>query len=356
MSFVRTNRNISAAVSTGYTAEQLFGVVIDLIRDIYDEAGVKKASALPVSEKKKLLTTMHSLSKVIVDVYTQNRDGLSEFVDEEFQEEISQRAEAIMKQEAELASIAGEIAAEEEKQSRLNAILEKTVSRRGHLLNVKEECDAIQTRIDQMNDAALDAMAAKKIAMEAELASRQKRADVLALEHASIQSSLDKLEEKLNGLNNTLVAIRKRHEELKAEEASTTEETTRMEESIRTVQIKLEKAKQRIGDFPAFSERINSEYQEIQMQMTVMLNALSSARSDAFLTGNLFSHSGGITLAPETEPDRAIAEKRFNNWDEMETWFAELEKRINDLLAVFSLTLKAMVNQAESITAPQDEK
>ena len=69
MSFIRTSRNISAIPKTGCTAEQLFGVVIDLIRDIYDEAGVKKASALPVNEKKKLLTTMHSLSKVIVDVY-----------------------------------------------------------------------------------------------------------------------------------------------------------------------------------------------------------------------------------------------------------------------------------------------
>ena len=356
MSFIRTIRNISAIPTEGYTAEQLLGVVIDLIRDVYDEAGVKKASALPVKEKKKLLTTMHSLSKVIVDVYAQNQEGLADFVDEDFREEISERAAAIVAQEQSLTGIVSEIAIEEEKQSRLNVLLEEITSRRGHLLTVKEECDAIQQRIDQLNDTALDEMAAKKVTMEAELAQRTARAEELAADQAQLQSELEILEKCFTALTASLETVRKQHEALKAEETSATEEMARLEESVETVRVQLEEAKQRIGDLPAINERINTEYQEIQMQMTVMLNALNSAKSDAFLTENLYALPGsGNAVTVENYPDLSIAGKKINNWNELEAWFAELEERINGLLEVLRTMLAVLVEKAESITAQKDQ-
>lgn len=356
MSFIRTGRNISAVPETGYTAEQFLGILLDLVRDVYEEAGVKKASVLPVDDKKKLLTTMHSLSKILVDMYASNQDGIGEFVDEDFREEISQRANALMVQEATLASVAAEIAAEEEKQIRLNAILEEVTSRRGHLLTVKEECDAIQQRIDQLNDTALDEMAAKKVILEAELAQRTARAEELAADQAQLQSETEALEERLTALNTSLEAVREQHEALKAEEASATEEKARLEESIEAVRVQLEEAKQRIGDLPAISERINTEYQEIQMQMTVMLNALNSAKSDAFLTENLYALPGSSNaFTVENYPDLAIAGKKINSWNELEAWFAELEERIDGLLEVLRTMLSVLVKKAESITAQKDQ-
>ena len=93
------------------------------------------------------------------------------------------------------------------------------------------------------------------------------------------------------------------------------------------------------------------------MQMTVMLNAINSAKTDEFLTENLYAAAGADgALTVENYPDLALAGQTIHNWDELEQWFAQLQERIEGLLEVLRQTLAELVNKAQSITAKKDTK
>ena len=354
MSFERTKGSITNLSGGNISADDLLDMLVCVTRDVYDENKVTNVAALQVNDQSVLLKKMYNLIKMILVIYDGNKEGVIQF-SERIRNEYSQSVESLAMYDSILAGIMDDISREEQKRSELQAVLADVEARRGHLLTVKEECDAIQQRIDQLNDTALDEMAAKKVTMEAELSQRTARAEELAAEQAQLQSELEALEERLTALTASLEAVREQHEALKEEEASATEEKARLEESIETGRVQPEEATQRIGDLPAISERINTEYQEIQMQMTVMLNALNSAKSDAFLTENLYALPGSSNaFTVENYPDLAIAGKKINNWNELEAWFAELEERIDGLLEVLRTMLAVLVEKAESITAQKD--
>lgn len=354
MSFERTKGSIINLSGGNISADDLLDMLVCVTRDVYDENKVTNVAALQVNDQSVLLKKMYNLIKMIRVIYDGNKDGIVQF-SERIRNEYNQSVESIAMYDSTLTGIMGDISREEQKRSELQAVLADVEARRGHLLTVKEECDAIQQRIDQLNDTALDEMAAKKVTMEAELAQRTARADELAADQAQLQSQLEALEERLTALNASLDAVREQHEALNAEEASATEEKAHLEESIETVRLQLEEARQHIGDLPTISERINAEYQEIQMQMTVMMNALNSAKNDAFLAENLYALPGSSNaFTVDNYPDLAIAGKKISNWNEVETWFAELEERIDGLLEVLRTMLAVLVKKAESITAQKD--
>lgn len=356
MSFERTKGSIINLSGGNISADDLLDMLVCVTRDVYDENKVTSPAALPVNDQAVLLKKMYNLIKMILVIYDGNREGIARF-GERIRGEYHRSVESLTVSASVLCGIMEDISREEETRAKLQEQLEAVEARRGHLLSVKEECDAIQESIDRLNDEALDEMASQKAEMEAELAQRSARAEVLSGEHAALRADLDELETRLGSLNAALAAVRARHDTLKAEEAAAIDEKANLEASIQNVRTQLEEARRRIGDLPAASERMNAEFQEMQIQMTVMLNALNSARSDAFLAENLYALPGaGKAFTVDNYPDLAIAGQTIRNWDEMEAWFSQLAERINGLQEVLRTMLACLVRNAENITAKKEQK
>lgn len=356
MSFERTKGSIINLSGGNISADDLLDMLVCVARDVYDENQVTNPAALPVKDQSILLKKMYNLIKMILVIYEGNQDGVAQF-SARIRGEYSQAVERLAVNDSVLSGILEDISREEQKRGELQDLLADVQARRGHLLSVKEECDAIQERIDRLNDEALDEMVSRKAEMEAELAQRSARAEALSGEHAALRANLDALEERLGSLNSALAAVRERHEALEAEETAAIQEKAHLEARMETLRGQLEEARQRVGDLPAVTEGLDAEYREIQMQMTVMLNALNSARSDAFLEENLYALPGaGKALTVENYPDLAVAGKKISSWEELETWFAELEERIGGLLEVLRAALAAMIQKAEGITARKEQK
>lgn len=356
MSFERTKGSITSLSGGNISADDLLDMLVCVTRDVYDANKVTNPAALRVNDQTVLLKKMYNLIKMILVIYNGSKEGISQF-SQKIRSDYAQAIESLTANEAMLSDIEERISREEQTRAALREMLEDVEVSRGHLQAVKEECDAIQTKIDRLSDPALDKMAAKKSAMEAELLKRQAQAAALTKDQAKLQNDLDKVNAHVAELETALTALREQHAAVQAEALTLTEEKNRLEASITTLRAQVEEAKQRLGDLPALRDQVDEEHQQIQMQMTVMLNALNSAKHDAFLTENLYALPGSSkAFTVENYPDLAIAGKKINNWDELDAWFGELEARIGGLLEVLRQMLEVLVKTSESITARTDSE
>ncbi len=349
MSFERTRGSITNLSGGNISADDLLDMLVCVTRDVYDENNITTPAALRVTDQTVLLKKMYNLMKMILVIYDGNKDGIGQF-SERIRGEYSQAAQCLATHETELAGILHDITQQELARTQLTDAVAETETRRAHLLAVKEEYEAMQRRLDQLNDSALDEMAAEKASLEAELAQRSAQADTLTAGLAGLRAQLEEM-------NTAVRAARANWEELSAETTAAAEEKARLEAGSEGLRIQLEETRRSLASLPGISEDVQAEYREVQMQMTVMRNALNSARSDAFLAENLYTLSGpGGALTVENYPDLAIAGKKIYTWNELEAWFAELNARINGLLNVQQTAIAALVKQAESITSGSDRQ
>lgn len=356
MSFERTKGSITNLSGRKISADDLLDMLVCVTRDVYEENHVTSPTALQVVDQGVLLKKMYNLIKMVLAIYDGNQDGIVQF-SERIRGEYTRSIENIAVYETVISGLLEEMEHEEEKRNALQVLHADVEERRGHLLTVKEECNVLQRRIDELNDSRLDEMAARKETLEAELASHSARAQELNSEQAALQADLDAAEERVATLVGAIAGLREQLSGLQSEESSAREEKNHLEQSIDYVKARLEEARQQIGNLPILSKKIQDEYQEIQIQLTVMLNAFNSAKSDAFLAENLFALPGSSKVfTVDSYPDLAICGKRINNWAELENWFAELEQRISGLLEVLRSMLAVLVDKSESITSKKDQE
>lgn len=354
MSFERTKGSITSLSGGNISADDLLDMLVCVTRDVFDANKITNAAALRVNDQTVLLKKMYNLMKMILVIYNGNQAGITQF-SEKIRANYAQAIESLTANEALLSEIEDNLSREEQTRAALREMLADVDVSRSQLLAVKEECDAIQAKLDRLNDPALDEMAVRKTAMEAELLKRQSQAEALTKDQAKLQVDLDKVDAHVTELETTLTALREQQAALQAEDLALVEEKSRLEESIATLRAQIEEAKQRLGDLPATRDQVDEAYQQIQMQMTVMLNALNSAKNDTFLTENLYALPGSSkAFTVDNYPDLAIAGKKIKNWDELEAWFGELEARIDGLLEVLRRMLEVLVKTSESITARTD--
>ena len=90
---------------------------------------------------------------------------------------------------------------------------------------------------------------------------------------------------------------------------------------------------------------------ELQAELTAMINVCSSIRNDTFLQEALYQTSKeekGFSV--KSHPDYAVAAKEINDSQKLQEWFEEMDQRINGLLNVYKMMLQKAVQKSEALT------
>ena len=260
MSFEKTMGSIKNLTGEVIGADEMMEMLVCVCQVVYKQNGVKNAALLPVKNQSLLLKKMHSLMRMILSVYSGNRDGLDQFL-ESIRNDYEATVDKLTDCDNAVSSIEEETAKLEASRSELLSSKEALEERRGHLLSLNDECKAIQQRIDRLSDPALDGL-------------------------------------------------------------------------------------------PLEKERLSAELCDLETKMTMIINAINSAKNDIVLSNSLLSDSDeSRTLTIAASPDLGIIERDIRSWEDLDNWFERIMQRASALLDAGAAVLNNVVIQAESLTA-----
>lgn len=353
MSFERTRGSITNLSGTNVSVDALLDMLVCVTRDVYENNQVTNVSAMKVEDQSAMLKKLYNLQKMLMTIYEDNRSGVSQF-GERIRNDFARITGSLNENENLIEGLLGEIEQTEVKQRELRDSYQEVEKRRGHLLSVKHDCDELNRKIDELNDAKLDEMAVTRDELKKELTVRWEKAGVLKGEIDSLQDQLGKAQEKADGLKAEIRDLQQGIRSLENEEQENLDRKAELERTIEQTKLRLEEAKRQLADFPELARQITEEYEVLKAQMTVMLNAVNSAKSDEFLREHLFG--GGTIFGTGSQPDLGLASRKLSTWKEMEDWFNQLQQRIDGLLEVYRAVMAELVTQAENITEKTEKK
>lgn len=354
MRFERTKGSLMNLASGEISADALLDMLVRVTQDVYEANYVTRASALHVADQKSLLMNLHNLSTTLLAIFQSNPDAVNQFPTF-IQSKIRNSMAELSEKEGILSGIMEEIRQEEANQKKLLELQQEIEKRRGHLLSVKEDCIAIQQRMDELNDVHLDEMAEEKKKLETELNVRESKAQTLTEQKTQLQETLNQTQARINAVQEQISAVQKDLAEHETAERQAQTQLAEMESRMKEIAVNLEQMQTQIQEIPERNTRMLEEYQEVKAKLLVIRNAINSARNDILLPGNLFAanKNGGTLTVPEAA-DLAIVRQEFEDWNEMIRWFTTVDQRVNDLLEVYRFTMAEMVKQAEALTSQKD--
>ncbi|MBQ4563985.1 MAG: hypothetical protein IJA58_05845 [Lachnospiraceae bacterium] len=353
MSFERTKGSITNLSGTKVSVDALLDMLVCVTRDVYENNQVTNVSAMAVDDQSAMLKKLYNLLKLLLTVYEDNQSGVSQFGDR-IRNDFARITGSLAENEELIESLVKEIEQNEAYERELRDSHKEVELRRGHLLNVKNECDELTRKIDELNDSKLDEMAETRDELKAELTVREEKAAVLKGECDVTRAQLDQAEEKTDALKAEIASLERNIRALENEERENLEKKAELERTIEQVKTRLAEAKQQLAEFPEKAKAINDEYEDVQAQMTAMLNALNSVKADCLMKNHLFS--GGASIATQNHPEMELVSQQLRTWQEMEEWFSNLQERMDALSEVYRAVLAQLVKQAENITGKPESK
>lgn len=354
MRFERTKGSLMNLASGEISADALLDMLVRVTQDVYEANYVTRASALHVADQKSLLMNLHNLSTTLLTIFQSNPDAVNQFPSF-IQSKIRGSMAELSEKEGILSGIMEEIRQEETNQKKLRELQQEIEKSRGHLLSVKEACIAIQQRIDELNDVHLDDMAEEKKKLETELNVRESKAQTLTEQKTQLREALDQTQNRINAVQEQVSAAQRDLTERETTERQMQMQLEEMASRMKEIAVNLEQMQIQMQEIPERNTRMMEEYQEVKAKLTMIRNAINSARNDILLPGNLFNaNKNGGSLSVQEITDLAIAQQKFEDWNEMIQWFAVVDQRVNDLLEVYRCTMAEMVKQAETLTSQKN--
>ena len=354
MRFERTKGSLMNLASGEISADALLDMLVRVTQDVYEANYVTRASALHVADQKSLLMNLHNLSTTLLTIFQSNPDAVNQFPTF-IQSKIRSSMAELSEKEGILSGIMEEIRQEETNQKKLLELQQEIEKRRGHLLSVKEDCITIQQRIDELNDVHLDEMAEEKKKLGTELNVRECKVQTLVEQKTQLQEDLDQAQARVAAVMNQVEAVQRDLTERETAERQAQMQLEEMESRMKEIAMNLERMQTQMQEIPERNTQMMEEYQEAKAKLTMVRNAINSARNDILLPGNLFAaNKSGGTLSVQETADLAIARQEFEDWNEMIQWFEAVDQRVNDLLEVYRFTMAEMVKQAETLTSQQN--
>lgn len=354
MRFERTKGSLMNLASGEISADALLDMLVRVTQDVYEANYVTRASALHVADQKSLLMNLHNLSTTLLTIFQSNPGAVNQFPTF-IQGKIRSSMAELSETEGLLSSITEEIRQEETNQKKLRELQQEIEKSRGHLLSVKEDCIAIQQRIDELNDVHLDDMAEEKKKLETELNVRESKAQTLTEQKTQLWEALDQTQNRINAVQEQVSAAQRDLTERETTERQVQMQLEEMASRMKEIAVNLEQMQIQMQEIPERNTRMMEEYQEAKAKLTMIRNAINSARNDILLPGNLFAaNKNGGALSVQETTDLSIAQQKFEDWNEMIQWFAAVDQRVNDLLEVYRGTMAEMVKKAETLTSQKN--
>ena len=124
------------------------------------------------------------------------------------------------------------------------------------------------------------------------------------------------------------------------------------EEEIAALQKKLAEYKEWMSLFPSQKKDLEEKLSEEKAKHVSLINAWTSTRSDEYVKETLFKLPGTAdAFTVESYPDLAVVGTDMSDITMLETWFEQIQNRIDGLLNLQETMVRTVVEQAEKITS-----
>lgn len=355
MRFERTKGSIANLSSGDISANDLLDMLVRTTQDVFEANHITKATALEVTDQSALIMNLYNLANTLLALFMKNQDGLSSFPSF-IQGKIRSAETELEDKEAVLSVMNTQIREEEAVQKKLRCLLQNVESRRGHLLSVREECESLRARIEELNDPRLDKMGLEKTALEKDLAERKEKYRFLTDKTNGLRQELDEWTGRIATLQDNIRFQTDELGKLKTKQQEKQTELSGLEDTVRQAQGRLAQLQTELEELPQKHTDCLNAYREARNRVTIICNAVNSARNDTLLRENLFSkNQGSLPLPSGIRSDLAVAEKEIADWESLNGWLGNMEQRIFDLLEVYRGAAAEMVERAENLTAEKDQ-
>lgn len=335
MSFDRTSAYIKS-ITDDIGVEQILEMMTLVLEDAYEMQQVNSIADLKIdddTEKKELYAKKFNR---IVNALMASYDSVNSDLND-IRESLKLRMVESNKKITEIKEEFSVIVADVTKLESEKAILEETQKQlceeRGHMLSIGEECKKLEEQIRILSDSELDKKAEEKEKLEADLAARKNKFDVIENEKNNLLKEFIKSE-------NDITELQKEKEELESKEKMLLKQKSELEENIAVLQKNVREYEEWVEKYPDMS----AELQEKNAEILLAINAVESTMSEDFIKENLFEIPNiGDNLS-------VVANSQFENVEQLKQWFNDMGNRISGMIGIYEKMLGVLSKHSKQLT------
>jgi chromosome segregation ATPase len=295
------------------------------IRDALAHNKTADVATLRVDDAFQFIKQLYPVSGAIAKLYAEHADMLREvYSDDKFRAKIQSIFEETARAARELEAINDKIREQEEANRKSADELAKLERARGHLLTAEAQCAELRAKIDRLNDPALDEIAKKRGALEAELGTRQRR-------ETELLAAIEILKEKIAAQDRDIEALHGKERALRDQTETLTEESDRLEKAGAEESEKLAALKAQIEQYRASREtfekrfaELDRERAELESRMNIYIDAWKAEQGQAF-SHNIANYDD---LAREMDAEREALERVFSEYGRQLKSIVDLSEKL----------------------------
>ena len=352
MSFTGTTNSITALENkpTPISTDELLKMMEVVAEDVFEHNHVEPSiSNLRPNDRKKVLLSSLRLLNTLIAVCEDNQEGIAE-LSSLIQRKLNTARKEAEGWQQELSAMSTQIAAAQQEESQLQAQFDRLNAQRGHLLTIRQQCDDIRAKIQVLSDARLDQLAQEKQKLDAEFSRRHSIAAQCKEALREVRENLTRQQETLDELNAQINAKSADLTSCQSDLTAAMEEKDRLTTQIESVTQQHKALQEWLEGFPAWSEKLRKELQELQGRSTLLLNIWNSGWSDQFL-------SAGLEKLPADSRGRILERFStpfggFRSLSELEDWFRSICQCVRELMGQCEERLQVLVDESRKLSQP----
>lgn len=327
------------------TLEVLFGLFSAAMDDTKAVSESGSVSSVRIGDEDNYIKRLIAVINMIEQAnQTHNIDFSS--ISTRRKEKYEKLSENIRKACSESEGLEKQIEDASKKQDELTEIKSKLEQERGHLLHIKQDCEAIQAGIDRLNDPYLDGLAQEKEELEKQASALQEKERALIEEIQQAKDALSEIETQHRQSENELAETRKEHERLAVTIEQNKEIKAGLEKGIENQKKEVDAFQNWQKDF----ERRNRELNDTVNQISSLVRACDSlVKNDSFVKDVADEKGIGFFLSDEDKNAIIFDGGNIRNIQDLAKYLDSLKVRVDSLMELYQRVFAGFQKQSESI-------
>ena len=182
------------------SAEELVETLNYVFDDVMDANNCDDVCDLKVVDTEGFIRKLNSLTRDLLAIYDANTGTIND-LDESIKSSAQKVKTSLVASREALKKINQEVEDAQRDKNELEDVLKETTAQRGHLLTLKDECDALDAEITRLNDPFLDRLAEVVEGKRKEAAERKQKEQDLTLEFGERENELIEINAKITKIS-----------------------------------------------------------------------------------------------------------------------------------------------------------